>query len=138
MKNLFLIFTLLLVLSIKGSGQNNLHKSYSKIRSTNILAKDYKLVEAQNAYELALNLSALNHKTTGNDYQYLFFPVVLIENKPAPNDSLKNISMDQIAGYSFDWGMKAGIYGTKGAFHGVLKIEIGSTPLLNRPKQKEK
>lgn len=86
--------------------------------------KDYKISEATNVYELALNFSYFLYYNSGSVSEYLTLPVIIIGEMPADYTKLKNIQIEEIETYSFEYGLHiAAIYGSSG-LSGLIKIKL--------------
>jgi hypothetical protein len=124
MKKLRFLTTFLL-LSVFATGQvKSIKEHFPLPKSTEWIAADFQPQKVETAYDLALNLSYIHHISHGFKDKYLMLPLVVIDQRPVPEEKLKTLSMDTIRDYDFQTGAIAtALYGSRGAY-GVLKIVL--------------
>jgi len=122
--NLLILLTAIAFIS---TGQNKkafVEKSFSKIVTTEVKAKNYEIKPIETAYDLALNFSYLKHLSIDSQNKYLILPLVTINNKSIDEKSLKDIRMSDIENYEFNsGGITTALYGSRSA-NGLLKLTL--------------
>ena len=86
--------------------------------------EDFKIIEVKDVYELGMSLAYINHFMSKSKSEFLYMPIVVINNIPTDGKTLKKYKTDDIVQYEFLIGMKAtALYGTR-AQHGALIIKL--------------
>ncbi len=86
--------------------------------------EDFKIKEVKDVYELGMSLAYINHLMSISKTEFLYMPLVVINNIPIDGKTLKNYKTDDIVQYEFLIGIKAtALYGTR-AQHGALIIKL--------------
>ncbi len=128
----FIILSCFLSTVVKAqSSVNGIHDISLPIKNSGVLIDSFKITKPETAYDLALNLSYLNHVSEGLTEKFLVLPVVTIENIPVDETQLKAISINEVADYKFEAGvLTQALYGSRGQC-GHLEIKKGRR--LQRP-----
>ncbi|MPQ48280.1 hypothetical protein GCQ56_14855 [Marinifilum sp. N1E240] len=122
--NLLILLTAIAFVSIGQNKKVFVEKSFSKIVTTEVKAKNYKIKPIETAYDLALNFSYLKHLSIDSQNKHLILPVVVINNKTIDEKSLQSIKIADIENYEFNSGeITTALYGTRSAY-GLLKLTL--------------
>merc|ERR1712065_130995 len=100
MKRILIVAISLIAFSIFGITYSQTIRNSVKITDPiKTKVEDFKIKEVKDVYELGMSLAYINHLMSISKTEFLYMPLVVINNIPIDGKTLKNFKTDDIVQY---------------------------------------